>query len=440
MNRTQHNCLKKALLCLAFALLAYAPAQSQQPNIIYIMTDDMGYGDLSGYGRQDYATPHLDKLASQGTKFVNAYSGAPLCTPTRVALMTGRYPARTPVGLWEPLTGSKKDSTAGLTPDYPSLPMLMKNAGYETALVGKWHLGALPQHSPIKNGYDYFYGFRYGASDYVSHKADKYTYDFYENDSLVYHEGYLTDLFSERAIAFIKQKHSKPFFLTVMYNAPHWPWQGPTDQAYADTVDFRVGGSPAIYAAMMKSLDDGVGNIMQALDDAGLSGETIVIFTNDNGGERYSNNGGFAKAKSTLWEGGIRVPAFVRWPGKVSAGVITQQAAITMDWTATILAAGGAKANRDFPLDGLDLMPILRGKKATQDRTFYWRASQRVKQKAVREGNWKYLQDEKGEYLFDLASDPGEKNDLKGNHPDIFNGLKKKLAKWEKTVLQPIPL
>ncbi|HEY3430881.1 MAG TPA: sulfatase-like hydrolase/transferase, partial [Cyclobacteriaceae bacterium] len=194
-----------------------------------------------------------------------------------------------------------------------------------------------------------------------------------------------------------------------------------------------------IYAAMMKSLDDGVGNIMKALEDAGLSGQTIVIFTNDNGGERYSDNGGLAKAKSTLWEGGIRVPAFVRWPAKIEAGKITLQVAITMDWTATILAAGGTKAHHDFPLDGVDLMPVLTGKKPIRERTFYWRTFQRIKQQAVREGNWKYLQDEKGEYLFDLASDPKEMNNLKEKHPDVFNALKKKFEKWEQTVLKPIP-
>ena len=265
-------------------------------------------------------------------------------------------------------------------------------------------------------------------------------HDLYENDTPVYPQGYLTDLFSQKAIAFIKQKHNKPFFLTITFNAPHWPWQGPTDKPYDDSTDYRNGGSPAIYAAMMKSLDDAVGNIMKALDDEQLSNQTIVIFTNDNGGERYSDNGGLAKSKGTLWEGGIRVPAFVRWPGKISAGNLTQQAAITMDWTKTILSAGGAKAHKDFPLDGINLMPILTGEKKNIERTFYWRTFQRNKQKAIREGNWKYLQDEKGEYLFNLVSDPGEKNDVKAKEEAIFNRLKKKYVDWEKTMLRPIPL
>ena len=432
--------LTRSVLLLSFTLLVYSNAQSQRPNIIYIMTDDMGYGDLSSYGRKDYATPNLDKLASQGIKFINAYSAGPLCTPTRTAFMTGRYPAKTPVGLIEPLTGTKRDSTFGLTTDFPSVASLMRASGYETALIGKWHLGFLPQHSPVKNGFDYFFGIHSGAADYISHKGNGRTHDLYENDSLVYPEGYLTDLFSQKAIAFIKQKHNKPFFLTLTFNAPHWPWQGPTDKPYDDSVNFRKGGSPTIYAAMMKSLDDGIGNIMKTLDDEQLSSQTIVIFTNDNGGERYSDNGGLANAKGTLWEGGIRVPAFVRWPNKINAGITTKQVAITMDWTTTILSVGKAKANSNFPLDGINLMPIMTEKKKTVERTIYWRTFQRNKQKAIRDGKWKYLQDEKGEYLFDLLADLGEKNDLKEKQEVIFNRLKRKYAKWEKTVLKPIPL
>jgi arylsulfatase A-like enzyme len=257
---------------------------------------------------------------------------------------------------------------------------------------------------------------------------------------LVSRERYLTDLIAEKAVSFIKQKHTKPFFLEVTFNAPHWPWQGPDDKPYADTLDFTRGGSPGIYAAMMKSLDDAVGGIVSALDEVRLSNETIVIFTNDNGGERYSDNGGLSNSKGTLWEGGIRVPAFVRWPGKIKAGTTTQQVAVTYDWTATILAAGGAKANPNFPLDGIDLMPILTGKKKNEERTIYWRAFQRVKQKAVRMGDWKYLQDERGEYLFDLATDQAEKNNMKEKNPEIFTKLKTRYVDWEKTVLKPIPL
>lgn len=429
------------VLLATLLLLTHLHAQSQQPNIIYIMTDDMGYADLSGYGRKDYATPHLDKLAAEGMKFVNAYSAGPLCTPTRTAFMTGRYPARTPVGLIEPLTGEQKDTAVGLTKAHPSIATLLNKAGYETALVGKWHLGIGAQHSPMKNGFEHFFGFYSGAADYISHMGEGRRHDLYENEQPVYPQGYLTDLFAQKAISFIRQSHSKPFFLNVMFNAPHWPWQGPADAPYPDSVNYRKGGSPAIYAAMMKSLDDAVGNIIAAADSELPGGRhTMIIFTNDNGGERFSDHGGLAKAKGSLWEGGIKVPAFVRWTGNIKAGSITQQVATTMDWTATILYAGAAKADKDFPLDGINLLPVLTGAQKEAERTLYWRTFQRSKQKALRQGHWKYLQDEQGEYLFNLVADPWEQNNLKTNEEAIFNRLKKKYMAWEKTMLPPIPL
>ena len=426
------------LALVGLMVLGYSGALAQRPNIIYIMTDDMGYADLGSYGLKTDQTPNLDKLASEGIRFTDAYSAGPLCTPTRTAFMTGRYPAQTPVGLYEPLTD--RDSIYGLSADYPSVASLLKDNGYETALIGKWHLGFLPLYSPTKNGFDYFYGFHSGSADYISHKGDGKKPDLYENDKPVREKGYLTDLFTQKAVSFLKKPHSKPFFLTLNYNAPHWPWQGPTDKAYPDTMNFRLGGSPAIYAAMMKSLDEGVGTVMKAIDEAELASNSLIIFTNDNGGERYSNNGIFSKDKSTLWEGGIRVPAFIRWPGKISAGRTTSQAAITMGWTATILAAAGGKANPDFPFDGIDLMPLCQGKKPEADRTFYWRTFQHKKQKAMREGKWKYLQDEQKEYLFDLSADPGETKDLKATNTDVFQRMKRKYAEWERTMLKPFSL
>ena len=317
-----------ACILIALLLVVISNAYGQRPNIIYIMTDDMGYGDLSCYGGKDFQTPNIDKLASAGMKFTNAYSASAICTPTRASFLTGRYPARTPVGLIEPLTGQPSDTTYGLTPAYPSVAKLMAASGYTTALIGKWHLGARPQHSPNKNGFDYFFGFRSGAADYISHKGTDGEHDLYENEVPVYPEGYLTDLIADKAVGFIGQKHSKPFFLSINFNAPHWPWQKPGDSPYADTLDFRAGGSLDTYAQMMKSLDDGIGRIMKKLDAQGLSANTIIIFTNDNGGERFSDSGGFSKGKATVWEGGIRVPAFVSWQGKIKQGSSTDQLAI----------------------------------------------------------------------------------------------------------------
>ena len=428
--------------CLIFLNVFYLPAIAQQsrPNIIYIMADDLGYADLSCYGRKDYQTPHLDKLASQGVKFMNAYAAGPLCTPTRTAFMTGRYPARTPVGLMEPLRGSYKDSIVGLTADHTSIATLLKKNGYQTYLVGKWHLGYGPRYSPNKNGFDYFFGFNAGGIDYISHTGRRGQGDLYENETAVKKEGYLTDIWMEKAVEIIKTKHDKPFFLSIMFNAPHWPIQAPGDIPFPKGKDWHTGGTAQKFAAMVKSMDEAVGKIMQIIDDEKLTNNTLVIFTSDNGGEEFSDMGIYSGMKEELLEGGIREPAFIRWPGKIPANSITQQVAITMDWTATILAVVGVKADAAFPLDGINLLPVCTGKKKSFDRTFYWRLFQEKKQKAMRQGNWKYLQYEKGEFLFDLINDPGEKNDLKEKYPAIFDQLKLKYSKWEAAVLKPVPL
>ena len=410
-------------------------AQAGKPNIIYIMTDDLGYADLSCYGRKDYQTPNLDKLCSQGVKFMNAYAAAPVCTPTRVAYMTGRYPARLEVGLYEPIT--PKDSTIGLPPKIPSIASMMKKAGYETYLVGKWHLGYPAQYSPNRNGFDYFYGFNAGAIDYISHSND-----FYENETRIEQPGYTTDLWADKAIQLIGKKKLKPFFLTLMFNAPHWPWQGPGDKAYpAGFENWKKNGTPEIYARMMKSLDNAVGRIVKAVDSLNISKNTVIIFTSDNGGERFSDMGIYKGSKMTLWEGGIRVPAFVRWAGKIKPNTITNQVATTMDWTATILSLAGSKTSTKFPLDGINVMPLITGRSKEVDRTLYWRISQHRDHKAMRDGKWKYMKDEKAnEFLFDLSIDPQEKNNLKDQQATLFNSLKKKYQLWETTMLKPLPL
>jgi arylsulfatase A-like enzyme len=432
----------KQKLILAFCFCLYhqfviAQGNPGKPNIIYIMADDLGYADLSCYGRKDYQTPHLDKLCSQGVKFLNAYATAPVCTPTRVAFFTGRYPARLEVGLYEPIAEGHNDSLVGLTPATPSIATRLKKAGYETWLVGKWHLGYQPSHSPIKNGFDYFYGFNAGAIDYISHSND-----LYENETAIEKAGYATDLWTDKAIELIRKPHSKPFFLAVMFNAPHWPWQAPGDKPYPPGFEnWKKNGSPEIFKRMMISFDDAVGKIVNTVDSLGLSDNTVIIFTSDNGGERFSDNGIYKGGKMTLWEGGIREPAFVRWTGKIKANSITSQVVATMDWTVTILAIAGAKPESDFSLDGINIMPVLLGKKNEIERTLYWRIFHRKKHTAMRSGKWKYLKDEKNmEYLFDLSTDPKEENDLKEKYPARFQKLRSQYAEWEKKMLKPIPL
>jgi len=432
----------RQLLLLLFLNGLFLPVLSQtpKPNIIYIMADDLGYADLSCYGRKDYKTPNLDKLAGQGVKFMNAYAASALCTPSRTAFMTGRYPARTPVGLMEPLRIRHKDSIVGLTPAYTSVATLLGKSGYETYLVGKWHLGYGSQYSANKNGFDYFFGFNSGGSDYISHTNRRGQNDLYENETPVKKEGYLTDLWMEKSVEIIKRKHAKPFFLSIMFNAPHIPLQAPGGERYPLGKEWDSVGTKEKFAAVIKSLDDAVGKIMQAIDDENIAGNTLVIFTSDNGGEKFSDMGIYSNGKGQLWEGGIREPAFVRWPGIIPANSITQQTAITMDWTATILAVAAAKPDPAFPIDGIDLLPVCTGKKKTIERTFYWRLFQSTKQKAIRDSNWKYLQTEEGAFLFNLIDDPGEKNDLKKKFPSLVEQLKKKYSEWEKGVLKPMEL
>ena len=250
-------------------------------------------------------------------------------------------------------------------------------------------------------------------------------------------------MLGEKAIEIVKQPHQKPFFLALMFNAPHWPWQTREDKPVPNgtAASWAEGGSPETYAAIMKSLDDAVGKLVKTIDDLKLSNNTVIIFTSDNGGVQFSDNGIYKGRKMQLWEGGIREPAFIRWTSKLKENTVTDQVATTMDWTATILSIAGAKADKNFPLDGINLLPILTGKQKELKRTLYWRISQRRQHSAIRDDNWKWLRDEKGEeYLFDLSVDPLEKNNLKEKFPETFVQLKNKFSAWEKTVLTPIPV
>jgi arylsulfatase A-like enzyme len=410
-------------------------SQPARPNLLFILADDLGYGDLSSYGRPEYQTPVLDALTRQGVKFTSAYAAAPVCTPTRCAFATGRYPQRAEVGLHEPLTPRDRDK--GLPPDQPTIASLLQANGYDTALMGKWHLGWKPEFGPNRHGYDEFFGILSGAGDYFTHRSsDAGSADLWEDLKPVERLGYLTDLLSERAAAFVVRRRAKPFYLSLHYTAPHSPWEGPEDEAIGHTshgegpmVD---GGSLKIYASMVRSMDAGIGRVLQALRRARLDRSTLVIFTSDNGGERYSYNWPFSFQKFYLWEGGIRVPAIVRWPGVIPPGRVTDQPVITMDWTATMLAVTGTTPDPAYPLDGEDVMAVCRGTRPLYDRMLFWRTQARA---AARMGKWKYLNESGDEHLFDLSLDPGEKNDLRASHRDVFDRISEEYAAWNGRML-----
>jgi arylsulfatase A-like enzyme len=418
----------------AVTLDTRAVPAAARPNLLFILADDLGYGDLSCYGRPDYRTPALDGLAKQGVKFLSAYAAAPVCTPTRVAFATGRYPARLEVGLREPLKDPSREIDIGLPPNHPTVASRLKEAGYATALIGKWHMGWKPEFGPNRHGYDEFFGVLSGAADYFTHSED-----LWENLTPVQRVGYLTDLLTDRAVQYIARPRREPFYLSLHYTAPHAPWEGPEDAAigHEDHGDGPMtrGGSLKIYAAMMKSMDAGIGRVLRALARARLEKNTLVIFTSDNGGERYSFNWPFSFQKMHLWEGGLRVPAIVRWPGVIPAGRSTDQAAITMDWTATLMAAGGATADPAYPLDGEDLLPVCTGARAPYDRTLFWRT---ILRDAARIGQWKYLKESGNEHLFDVVADPGEKNDRRTVQPEVFDRVKTAFLAWnEKMLVKP---
>jgi arylsulfatase A-like enzyme len=428
-----------ALADVGFSRVSWA--QSVKPNIVFIMADDLGYADVSCYGQRDYTTPNVDRLAIEGLKFTQAYSNSANCSPTRTGLITGRYQMRLPVGLEEPINDTTPKGV-GLPPSHPTLPSLLKKAGYATTLIGKWHLGFLPDYSPLKSGYDRFFGIFAGSADYFNH-GSKSPAPLFEQEVPVDRIGYMTNLLGDRAVQTVEgyARSKEPFLLSLHFTAPHWPWEGPDDEAESKRIKGRLrhndGGTQKTYAAMVQSLDANIGRVLQSLDVHGLSGNTIVIFTSDNGGERFSHIWPFSGMKTELLEGGLRIPAIVRWPGQVAAGSVSEQVMISMDWMPTLLAAVGSQPDAAYPPDGENLQPSLAGA-APHSRKLYWRFKAGA-QRAVRDGNWKYLQIAGNEFLFDVVKDPRERANLKVRHKDIFDRLKNDWEAWNNTMLPERP-
>ncbi len=440
--------LNRFTVALLASIILSHPAAAQsadrRPNVILIITDDAGYGDLGSYGATDVRTPNLDALAREGVRFTDFYANAPSCTPTRAGLITGRYQQRLklewPLGMQLP-----GDWDRGLAPTGHSLPQLLKDAGYATALVGKWHLGWKPEFSPNRHGFDYFFGFKAGFIDFYEHTNPDTPggKDLFENDAAVDVPGYMTDLITDRSIRFIEQNARGPFFIDVAYNAPHWPYQVPDrpsvarDSARHLTPFDDSTSTRADYVAMLERVDQGVGRILAAVERLGLRDNTIVIFTNDNGGEWLSRNAPLFHHKLSVWEGGIRVPTIIRWPGRLPAGQVTSQVGITMDLTASILAAAGVALPATLRLDGIDLFPILEGRRPQVERTLFWRGDPRRPQRAVRSGDWKLVADMGRPLLFNLRTDVGERENVVGSHPDVARRLRDLLEAWTREMDGP---
>lgn len=424
-------------------LKAAAPAASGRPNIIWIMADDLGYADTSFTGQRAFQTPNIDRIAREGLFLRQSYANSSVCSATRTGLITGRYQYRLRVGLEEPLgTGNDK---LGLPGTHPTLPSLLRAAGYHTSLVGKWHLGINENSSPQLSGYESFYGVHYGGADYFRHQKDDNVggvTNLFDGEKPSDEHGYLTSLFSQRAVKEISAVPSsgKPLFLSLHYTAPHWPWEGPEDEAVAQTItnlNHRDGGNLETYRRMMQAMDRGVGDVLKAIDRAGIARNTIVIFTSDNGGERFSDVWPFIGQKGELLEGGIRVPFFLRWPARVKAGSRSEQVNISMDWMPTLLAAAGLDPDPAMPSDGLNLLDVITGRASVQVRRLYWRFKA-AEQAALREGDWKYLKLGKNEYLFNLVQDERERAELSKSEPERFAAMKRQWQAWNATML-PYP-
>jgi len=426
-------------LALAGALPRALAGKAQQPNIVFILADDLGHADLGVYGQTDFRTPHIDQLAAQGLRFTQAYANSAVCSATRFALITGRYQYRLRGGLEEPIAGAS--DTIGLPPSHPTLPSLLKKQGYGTALIGKWHLGYLPAFGPLKSGYDSFFGNYGGAIDYFTHKpgvGPQVKEDLYEGEVPVHQIGYYTDLLGARAVDYVRaQQPNRPFLLSLHYTAPHWPWEGPGDEALSREISniFHYdGGDLATYGRMVEALDASIGRVLKALDEQGLADNTIVIFTSDNGGERFSKTWPLTGQKTELLEGGIRVPAIVRWPGRIAPGQVSEQVAISMDWLPTLLAAAGGAPDPAYPSDGQNLLPQLLGQAPVQPRTLLWRYKANA-QRAIRSGNWKYLRIAGNEFLFDVVKDQRERANLVQRYPAKFKELKAQWEAWNQGML-----
>ncbi|MGB3069269.1 MAG: sulfatase-like hydrolase/transferase [Ottowia sp.] len=423
----------------------------KRPNIIFIVADDLGFADLGCYGGRDArfgpVSPVLDQLAAQGLKLTDGYSNSPVCSPTRFGLMTARWQYRLRGAAEEPINSKSKGSTTlGLPPEHPTLPSLLKGAGYRTALIGKWHLGYPPVFGPLKSGYEEFFGPMSGGVDYFTHCSNNGTHDLYLGDAEHSEEGYLTDLISDRSVDYVQRmaegaRGDTPFFLSVHYTAPHWPWETRDDAALAAEVKTNLfhlhGGNIHTYHRMIHHMDEGIGRIVEALRSEGLLEDTLIVFTSDNGGERFSDNWPLVGGKMDLTEGGIRVPWIACWPAVIPAGGVSDQLCMTMDWSATMIEAGGAAPDAEYPLDGVSLMSVLRDPQATFERPLHWRMNHRG-QRALRQGDWKYLRVDGIDYLFNIPADERERANQAGREPERLAAMRAAWETWE-AGMPPIP-
>ncbi len=416
-------------------------------NIVLIMADDLGYGDLGCFGSEEIATPNIDNLARRGVTFTDFHSNGAVCTPTRAALLTGRYQQRS--GLEGVIYVNGPTRQTGLdSHENHCLAHSLRNTGYATALYGKWHLGYHADFNPVHHGFDHFRGYVSGNVDYHSHVDNSGVADWWDNLELVEEDGYVTDLVNHHAVDFIDAHQDQPFFLYVSHEAPHFPYQGRQDPA-----DRFVGGKPphdydawgsrpdrkAAYKEMIEAMDEGVGWIVAKLRERGLEENTLVLFCSDNGAmDEFGSNGVLRGEKGDVHEGGHRVPAAAAWPGRIEPGTASHETVMTMDLLPTFLAlAGQNPAAAPQPLDGIDISPALLEQNPLPERDLFWRYSGKA---AIRRSRWKLVRTDEGIELFDLENDLQEQRNLAADHPERVAKLEDALSAWEQDILSGTPI
>ncbi|MBM4032318.1 MAG: sulfatase [Planctomycetes bacterium] len=412
---------------------AEAEGKPRKPNVLVIVADDLGYADIGVHGCKDIPTPHIDSLAAGGVRFTNGYVTCPVCSPTRAGLTTGRYQQR--FG-HEFNTGPAPEGDVGLPLTETTFADRMKAAGYATGMVGKWHLGAAAKFHPLRRGFGEFFGFLGGAHSYTNLAGGRRG-GILRGTEPANEQDYLTDAFAREAVAFIGRHEKEPFFLYLTFNAVHNPLQAPAK--YLDRFP-TLKGNRRTYAAMLSAMDDGIGAVLKKLRDAGIEQNTLIFFISDNGGPPRANassNGALRASKGTVYEGGIRVPFIIQWKAQLPGGRTFDQPVISLDILPTALAAGGAPVPPEAKLDGVDLLPFVKGEKATAPHgVLFWRFGA---QAAARKGNWKFVQPRSGaSELYDLAADVGESKNLAAEKPDVLKDLSDAWAKWHAELKDPL--
>ncbi|MDP7278712.1 MAG: sulfatase-like hydrolase/transferase [Candidatus Poribacteria bacterium] len=404
----------------------------RRPNIILILADDLGYGDPSCYSGQHLNTPNIDALADGGLKFTDFHANAPVCSPTRAALMTGRYQQRSGI---EGVISAQNHRDKGLAGNQITMAQILKQVGYATAIYGKWHLGYQPRFNPNRFGFDEFRGFVSGNVDYHSHIDQIGQEDWWENLELQPEEGYSTDLITQHGLSFIKRHADQPFFLYLAHECPHYPYQGRNDPA-----DRSIGNPHPVhgsrtdreeaYKEMMEAMDEGIGKMVATVEKLGLADDTLIFFCSDNGPVNPGSSDGLRGQKGTLWEGGHRVPAIAYCPSRIPAKGVTTQTTVTFDLLPTFAHLAQAPIRDNWQLDGLNLWPLMSRNESLVERSLFWRFNDRS---CIRRGDWKLMSGEGGG-LFNLAQDLSESVDLASKHPQLVRELQAELDQWNQTV------